>query len=231
MKYYLYLLLLIVLAGCTQKVRETNGQNADANAAQVGTEEYLNSDFDTYPVVFDSLPSSLKNKYLNSLKNDVNPMVLRYYNKYHLISDLDTIFEILHYCSFDSISNKNLVPLNRYILSEAEKNKRCDGDVGEYITDQHYFFFMNYPGYFYQYLNYLKYKGESDEIKNILYTTFSCAIVMYNLKIEDLQKIFNKHKANIKGFDAMINLTESFMTDNFKRIEEENNSTPPKIIN
>lgn len=218
MKYYICLLLLIISTSCIKKAKDINEQNT----IQVAQAEYLNSDFHLYPIVFDSLSPSLKDKYLNSLKNDLDPMVLRYYNKYRLISDMDTIFEILHYCSFDSLPNKNIVPLNRYILSEIEKNKHCDGYIGEFITDQHYYFFMRFPGYFYQYLNYLKNKGDSNEIKSILYTTFRCAVAMYDLKIEDLHKIFNNHRANIKDFGNMVNLTESFIMDNFKQIEEEN---------
>lgn len=220
MKHVKYLSILFAfIICCTHKKPTTEpNTNEDTIVSQIDS---ANFNYTIYPFVFDSLPNDKKKAYLNTFKDKLSPIVLRYYGRYKEMKDIDTLFEILTSNSLDSSNYKEIIPLDTYIFREASENIYADGYVGEYIWDKYYKLFMEHSGYFYQYLNYLKHENRLKECGDILYVTFSTSINMYNLSHEELNSILKEHIYHLVAYAPIIRLGQDFVNKNYEHIKTE----------
>lgn len=172
----IFFLILLGLLSCNSN-RSTK-EKFDSVDSQMGVDEVqeilladtqnlIEPDYDVAPCVFDDLPSDSKVKFIHDYKCKFDNVLLRYYDRYATIYEIDTIFEILSLCDFSTKANKESLSFYIHVLFELMKNTHIDGYVGEAMVDACYTLFNNYPGVFYQHTRLLERNIQQIFIDNI----------------------------------------------------------------
>ncbi len=224
----IFIILFVYLSACSNKTPEQRSDileidtTMNYNRITEKNSSFYSSEpnYHIFLALFDTLSSKEKIKDINELKKDIDPIILNYFDKFSEIENIDSIFAVTVAIQFDSIKNTKLIPMNVYILSQIEENKNVDGYVGEFICDQYYKLFINYPGYFYQYIDFLKNKkkSQSDKLQGILYTLTNG--IYLNSEKNDLNNIFKEHRSNLKIYSSSITFTEIFIKDHLKEFTD-----------
>jgi hypothetical protein len=216
MKYIYIIISFLFFISCSQNQRETRKLNQSQLNLQLtnnyNTKILVNPNFNSFQSIFDTLSLLKKNEYIKEYKKEINSKVLVNYNNYSKIKDIDTVFDILVSSRIDSIKNIKLLPFYVYILNRSSNNKNLDGYIGEFISDMYYAFFINYPGYFYQYLKY-KEKTNKNDLRDILYQITN-NLDATEIKDIDIKLIFKKQREKMKDNISIINTTEDFIMKN-----------------
>lgn len=120
------------------------------------TRNMINSNYEVSLYIFEGLSKDLKNKFVHEHRTTLDDILLRYYDQYATICDLDTVAEVLNSCDFSIKTNRELLSFYIHVLFESLRNAHLDGYVGELMIDACYALFINHPGAFYQHLGLLE---------------------------------------------------------------------------
>lgn len=131
-------------------------------------------------LVFDTLSIDAKNMYFFRRGFEMSSMIE--YEDIIRTQKMDSLFDYLVMCRFDSITNKDYLPYSVYVYSIVLETNKTDGYIGEFLSDQYYYFFKNYPGYFYQYIEFLNSTSKGNLAREIL------DYIAYYLYIEEISK-------------------------------------------
>lgn len=118
--------------------------------------------------LFDTLSDNSKVDYVNKHKKIIGCVLLSCYDKYAMVTNIDSIFKFVTHLDFTPQSNTCLIPFYIHVLAETLKNNNVDGYVGETIVDICFSFFSNFPGFFYQYLHFVDESTKESLMNNIV---------------------------------------------------------------
>ncbi|MPM90857.1 hypothetical protein SDC9_137980 [bioreactor metagenome] len=170
-------------------------------------------DYDTTLVIFDSLSCAEKNKFIERNKKKIKSNILFYIEKYPTINNIDSLFNILVSCRIDSLENKEILSFKVFLIIHIVEKKNLDGYVGEFVADMYYNLFINHPGYFYQYLDFLDKKNKGYIKKSILTDVANGCDFNYIDEVT-LKKIFDSHRLKLSNKKKQIKTVETFLKHN-----------------
>ena len=168
-------------------------RSSDANKASKDSVDYGTS---TY--VFSGLPRDSMDVFVIKNKDGIERILLRYYNRYDSITNIDSLFAVISACDFSPIANKRMLSFHIYVLSQTLRNK-IDGYVGEYAVESCYRLFCNYPGYFYQHVTYL-----SSELRDRLTENIVMGLYYNDVEKPQLEQLIQKQKERLPQYEQLI---------------------------
>lgn len=166
-------------------------------------------DFDTTFVIFDSLSCVKKKAFIKNNKVNIKNNVQINKDNLSNISNIDSLFSILVSVRIDSLNTKRMLPFNVYIITQIVRNKNLDGYIGEFLSDMYYNLFIKYPGYFYQYIDYLDIKKDTD-VKEQILSYVSSGLYFNDIDDTSLELLFDLHKQYIKNKKKEISYIETY---------------------
>ena len=199
--------IIFIFIGCIFLVFCSAKKNETPLSDETNTYVRFQSDYNPFSYIFDTL--SIKNKEIcmDTLKNRTDPIILRYFGQYSNVIDGDSIFEILVACRIDSVTDRNLLPLYVYILKE--ESTHTDGYVSEFISDMYFSLFERFPGYFYQYLDYLQ-KIDYFETRGIL-QNLTFEFYARSISNQESDSIFQEHEKYMKDNVPLIHVVKEYI--------------------
>lgn len=184
------------------QVNRDSGQDVKVNA------------YDTLFCIFDTLSENSRMTYIAKKQSKIDKVLIDYYGKYYTLKDNDSIFKILVACDFSSQADHELVPFYIYVLSEILKNENVDGYVGESLVDMCYLLFRNFPGYFYQYMDFVD-KG----IKASLMDKILLGVYYNGTDKKTLESLFKQHIKMFPKQRTEIRNLERYLDENSEKYD------------
>lgn len=230
-KIYLFFTFIIMFVSCTSRtnnidqLENNNKINQDSTSSilskeikqEVGITNF-SPDFNLFTFVFDTLSQDEKKLFIHNNQEKIDLIVSSNFGKYSQIKEIDSIFDILVSCRIDSIKQRELVPFDIFVLTEISNNKHADGYLGEFITDMYYHFFRKYPGYFYQYMNFLDSKSNYKGLKKRILYKVIYGFYLNDMNKDDINTIFNEHRKMLEKNETQINSIEQYIIKHLKDI-------------
>ncbi|BES61660.1 hypothetical protein [Dysgonomonas capnocytophagoides] len=211
---FLFISIMFILVSCISKTDKVDtlkeNNSTDSVLVTVNKEQNeiiptISPNFTLFSSVFDTLSQKEKIEFINRNQAKINSVASSSFGRYRQIKDIDSIFQVLVSCRIDSVKYHELVPFNIFVLKEIADNKNSDGYVGEFITDMYYSFFRMYPGYFYQYLNYIDSKSEYKDLKKEILYKIVYGFDFNDINTDSINNIFNEHRAGLEKNKTQIN--------------------------
>lgn len=206
----LFFLILLGLLSCSSNNRKKDRTVSvkhviDLDGAQEkllrDTSIVINPSNEVSICVFDDLPDDSKAKFIAEHKEELDTMLLLYYDQYAGIEDIDTIAEILNLCYLSPKISKDVFTFYIHVLFELLKNTHIDGYAGELMVDACYNLFSNYPAIFYQHLKLL-----DKEIIQVYAENIAVGCYYNDVEIDKLDTILRKQEMMMPAMRKQIRM-------------------------